>query len=95
MPGRPLAPDEIEKVLYEVRKEESSSHALKWPDFDNRVLLAQAVKNKLPYVTLNGMRFSIRYVTHFGGAVFIRPADTTSFVPCGYFTVKKLMELLG
>jgi hypothetical protein len=91
--GRALSNEEIEQVLYEVRKAEV--HHVTWPDLDELKVLAQAVTDKLPYVTLNKVRFSIRYTTHFGNAVFIRPADTTSFVPCGYFTVSKLKGLLA
>jgi len=90
--GRALSNDEIKQVLYEAKKKEI--HAPVWPTNDELKTLAQAVTDKLPYVTLNRMRFSIRYTTHFGNAVFIRPADTTSFVPCGYFSTSRLRELL-
>lgn len=74
---------------------EESKHQVKWPEPADMVTLAQAVKEKRPYVELGGMNFSIRYVTHFGGSVFIRPADTNAIVPCGYFSTSRLQGVLN
>ena len=93
MPGRALSNNEIKQVLFEAKRSEMG-RVPSWPDNDELKIIAQAVNDKLPYVTFGHMRFSIRYTTHFGNAVFIRPADTTSFVPCGYFSISKLEGLL-
>lgn len=89
MPGRALSQAEILEVMTEISHEKRV-----WPSEDELKVLAQAVKDKLPYVVLSGMKYSIRYTTHFGNSVFIRPADTTAFIPCGYFTISKLDGML-
>lgn len=94
MANRSLGFNEVKQLVAISSQKAASIDARSlWPGRDNTRLLAQAVKDRLPFVIFGDRRFRIRYTTHFGGSVFISP-DDNGFVPCGYFTIHKLMGVL-
>lgn len=95
-----LSDNEIKKLMTapSIKAEIAATNRAKWPGPNNMLLLAKAVKDKLPFVMFQpgsdkAQRFKIRYTQHFGGTVFIKP-DSNAFIPCGYFSLRKLNEVL-
>src|SRR5438105_14393864 len=98
MANRKLPPKEITQLVeLSVQQSDAIDQRRAWPGHRNLKALAQAVKERRPFVTMdNGgkqTRFSIRYSTHFGGTVFVKP-DNESLRPCGYFNIAKLEDAL-
>lgn len=84
--NRTLSQEDIKKLL------SGSGKPTPWPDETDIKRLAKAVREDQPTVQFsNGMIFSINYanIERFG-AVFIKPADTSKYVPCGYFDLERL-----
>lgn len=96
--SRRLDIDEVKRLVAasEIKKkemEQSKAAAKSWPGAYNLHLLAEAVSTRRMFVTFeNGVRFKIRYVAKYE-SVFIKPADN-GYVPCGWFTYKRLKEAL-
>lgn len=100
MTNRPLTPEQLDDVMKNgtvVQTFEEKVNATKWPNKEDKVRLANAVRAKAPVVLFkNGTRFDIRYKTAYREpAVFVSPSITDSFIPCGYFSVRKLEEFLS
>lgn len=94
MANRVLGKNEVSKLIAISNKQAGAIDARrKWPGRENLKTLAQAVKERRPFVFINDKRYSIRYSTHFGGTVFVKP-DGWAFIPCGYFSVEKLENAL-
>lgn len=94
--GRTLDPVEARRLFsidQAARHDRSANAAIRWPGSYNLKLLAKAVKDRKMFVEFEPyMRFKIRYDSKFD-AVFIKPADD-GFVPCGYFSYKRLKDAL-
>jgi hypothetical protein len=94
--NRALSEEEAQKLLSidEAKERDAKMNAAKlWPGSYNVKLLAKAVKERKSFVEFEPyQRFVIRYDSKFD-AVFIKPANG-AFVPCGYFSYKKLKDAL-
>jgi hypothetical protein len=84
--NRALSQEDIKKLLA------GSTKPSPWPNESDLKRIADAVKLEQDTVQFgNGMVFTIHYenIERFG-AVFIRPADKSKYVPCGYFDLNRL-----
>lgn len=98
--NRSLDENEINKLIaFSNKQTHANDSRVNWPGRENTRKLAQAVKERKPFVHLSSSlkpnrRFSIRYTTQFKEhAVFVNP-DDGGFVPCGYFNVERLENVL-
>lgn len=95
--SRVLGGDEVRRLVasseYAKKEAELSRAASRtWPGEYNIQLLAEAVSNRRRFVEFdNKKRFTIKYESKLE-VVFIKPVS--GFVPCGYFSFKKLREAL-
>jgi len=94
MANRTLDQKEVGKLLAISNKQADAIDARRrWPGRENIKTLAQAVKDRRPFVFIADKRYKIRYTTHFGGTVFVSP-DGWALIPCGYFSIEKLENAL-
>lgn len=99
MTNKALSQTEVADVLKHgtvVQSMDEAAQASRWPNNRDMLLLAAAVKKKYPVVVFtDGARFDIRYKTAYKDpAVFVRPTKANQFVPCGYFSIRKLEEFV-
>jgi len=87
-----LDKDQIENLLKKQPKV-SGSNAPKWPNDEDYIRLAKAVRDDQTEVTFgDGRRFLIRDAVKWN-SVFIKLASGIT-APCGYFDKDKLREVL-
>jgi len=73
-------------------KESSTAKNVKWPKEDDLIRLAKAVDAEEDVVVFtDGRKFKIRDTNW--NAVYISPIGE-AFVPCGYFDIARLKEVL-
>lgn len=59
-----------------------------WFGLTEKLAIREAVLRGTSTVTLKNREFTIEHRAYFGGSVLVNP--TAGFVPCGYFTYKRL-----
>lgn len=90
MSSRALSKEDIKKLLAS-----NNTKPAPWPNENDLKRLATAVEQEEPTVQFSdGTVFGINYANaERWGAVFIKPTNTGTYVPCGYISLSKLREI--